>query len=571
VAAALLLAGALYFPALRGAFISDDRVVVAGNPATESPAAAMLAFARPFWHGLKSANPYYRPLPVLSWALDRSVAGGSTIPYHASSIALHAINALLAAWLVGVLIGWRRALPGAGAAGMAIAAALVVAHPIHTEPVAAIYGRPDLLSATGVLLFLNFALRGRAIAAFVALGAALLSKESAILIPLLAPVIFGAGRELLARSGAGRATATAAPLPALHRHPLLLGVAGAGIVGGIYLSLRHAALGALVDPGPVSRLDNPLAAAGSVERWMTPFAVAARSAALWLRPTPLCADRGFDVTPIASGPGDPAVLPGAILIAGAVAAAALLAARRSPWALVPAAAILTWLPGSGLPVLSPVIMAERLLYMPSIFACVAAGGLAAGMARRAAGWSPRGRSALPPFERGGLWAALALMVAVATIFAGLTRSRAADFADEISFYRADTLACPRSAKARYNLGNALARAGRLEEAAGEFERSGAIAPWLGVAHANLGATLLGLGRVDPAGEAYRRAIEADPALVSARASLAGVLFMQGRSSEALVEAEAALRLRPSPEDAGQIRELIAWIRNASQARPLTPP
>jgi len=305
VAAALLLAGALYFPALRGAFISDDRVVVAGNPATESPAAAMLAFARPFWHGLKSANPYYRPLPVLSWALDRSVAGGSTIPYHASSIALHAINALLAAWLVGVLIGWRRALPGAGAAGMAIAAALVVAHPIHTEPVAAIYGRPDLLSATGVLLFLNFALRGRAIAAFVALGAALLSKESAILIPLLAPVIFGAGRELLARSGAGRATATAAPLPALHRHPLLLGVAGAGIVGGIYLSLRHAALGALVDPGPVSRLDNPLAAAGSVERWMTPFAVAARSAALWLRPTPLCADRGFDVTPIASGPGDP--------------------------------------------------------------------------------------------------------------------------------------------------------------------------------------------------------------------------------------------------------------------------
>ena len=52
-----------------------------------------------------------------------------------------------------------------------------------------------------------------------------------------------------------------------------------------------------------------------------------------------------------------------------------LTVRRSVWALPLAGALLAWLPASSLVVMSPVLMAERLVYLPVVFLCVLAGGL----------------------------------------------------------------------------------------------------------------------------------------------------------------------------------------------------
>lgn len=681
---AVALAAACYLPALDGEPITEDRLLILTNPATRSPSTALAAFTRPFWHGIMPVQPYYRPLPILTWSIERWLAAPSPEIFHATNIALHGLNAALAAFLVlalarltepggayrgtslptrsahsrGVTVAGRR-LPASGgsdggvgpagirdagflersgvpafitspAAGALLAGALVAVHPLHSEPVAALYGRPDLLAATCTLLFLNLAVRGRWLLSLLALAAALLSKESALLMPLLVPAAFATGAAMHWVSGSRRARAAVdsrdahmsgsrgrnerrgprgheGSPPRAHndarsyrpghvaadmgrsKRAAIVGIAATAIVLGGYLILRYLSLGTLGGRPPVHPLDNPLAHAVGIERWLTPPAVLARTARLALWPDSLCADRGYDTIPLASGIGDPWALAGGALLVASLMVVVLLGVRRSPWALPAGAALLSWFPASNLIVMAPVLMAERLAYMPSIFLCVMVGGACASLLGQGGksdgavsawvGSTPRGgtttgiAAAAPrphPVRRAITSTIAAVVVLALAVLAGRTYLRASDFQTEISFYESDTRACPRSVKAHYNLGNALSRAGRHEEAVQAFERATNIAPALAMAHSNRGGSYLAMNRIDEAEAAYRQALEADPGLVASRASLAGILYMRGQLDAALTEAESALLSNPAPGDAAQIRELIDRIRMRLDKAPRPP-
>lgn len=562
------LAAAVYLPSLRGAFVSDDAILVAGNPAVRSWSRALASFGRAYWYGLKGVQPYYRPLPILSYAIDHSVAGLEPLAYHATNAALHAGCALLAALLVLGLGRPRPRLPGADeprpeadagrhlhgswTAGAAFAGALAAVHPLHSEPVAAIYGRPDLLAAFFTLAFMNLALRGRSLFALASLPLALLSKESAVGIPLLAPFALAAG------------TLWRRPASFSRRKAAAFTILSLAILAG-YLGLRAQAVGLHVDPKAYTFLDNPLVRAEGLERWLTPVAVLGRYAALWLRPARLCADRGFDTVPLVASAGDPHFIAGAaILVLGAVALMAL-AASRSVWALPLAAAGLTILPASNLVVLSPALMGERFVYLPSLLVCVLLGGIYARLAA-----SP-GRAGAPARASGGrtsarwgLHAAAAVLIAAAS---GRTYVRAADFHDDLSLYESAASACPRSAKAQYNLGNALSRAKRDAEAIEAFRAAISVAPWMAVAHNNMGTAYLNLGRFSEAEEAYRNAAHQSPELLSPHESLAGLLYQDGRLQASLQEARLALSLNPNPAEAAQLEELIRRIESRLQESP----
>ncbi len=551
--AAALPAAICYAPALPGGFISDDTVLVAANPSIRSFPDALGSFRHSYWHGLKQVAPYYRPLVIVSFAVDYSVGGPRPFFYHVTNLLLHAACAALAGWLVLGLArirssggGGERGVAVAATAGACLAAALAATHPIHSEPSAAIYGRPDLLAAALGLAFLNLAVRGRFAGALLCLAAALFAKESVIVLPLLAPFAFALG---------GRVGA---------RRPALVGAISGGALLALYLAIRRAVLGGLSDPAALSRLDNPLLVSGTSESWLTPFSVIARYAGLWLWPAGLCGDRGFDTVPLAAGPGDAHFLAGAALLVAALALLVLLAARRSPWALLLAAALVTYAPASNLLLLAPALMAERFVYLPSILLCALAGAAYA----RLAGETGEGALALPgwPFGRGGLHAVAALLILVA---GARTFVRAGDFRDEIGFYGSAVSACPRSAKAQYNLGNALAREGRHPEALVAYGAAVRIAPWLGIAHTNLGNSFLALHRLEEAERAYRDAIGVSPDLMNPHASLAGVLYMSGRLEEALGEVRIAIALSSRAEDEAQLREMERRI--ADRLDRLDPP
>lgn len=97
-----------------------------------------------FWQREISAEyVYYRPIALLSHAIDYCFWGTNPHPAHAVNIALHGVNVLLLGWLVALLASnW---LPGM------LAGLLYAVLPTHAEPVCWVAARMDVLSGTFAL------------------------------------------------------------------------------------------------------------------------------------------------------------------------------------------------------------------------------------------------------------------------------------------------------------------------------------------------------------------------------------------------------------------------------------
>jgi protein O-mannosyl-transferase len=132
----------------------------------------------------RSAPLNWLPLMVLSFMADSTLFGLDPSAFHATNVALHALDAVLFYVLVRTLTGalWPSA----------IAAALFALHPLRVESVAWVTCRKDVLSAAFGLLALiaytRYARRGSLpayAAAFAATVAALLSKATWVSLPFL--------------------------------------------------------------------------------------------------------------------------------------------------------------------------------------------------------------------------------------------------------------------------------------------------------------------------------------------------------------------------------------------------
>src|SRR5580658_7189177 len=179
------------FPLLVGPFFADDylhiEVAERLRQALSGGWVLHIDTAGAWWTPPGMSVEYFRPLVVLSFAVDRLLYGEHASGYHLTNLALHAAGTWLV-WGIG-----RRVLgPGFAAWG---AAALFAIHPCHTLAVGWISGRTDVLA--GVLYMAAFLayLEGRAAAAsggrhapwtlatLVLFTLALLSKEMALTLP----------------------------------------------------------------------------------------------------------------------------------------------------------------------------------------------------------------------------------------------------------------------------------------------------------------------------------------------------------------------------------------------------
>src|SRR6266581_5815062 len=115
---------AVYLPTARYGFVEDDRAAVAANPRAHSVPQALRAFDQPYW-----GDEFYRPLTVLSFAVDWTVSGGRPGWLHLMNALWHGVASVL------VVILLARWLPTLGA----VAAGLVFAwHPVHVDAVASL-------------------------------------------------------------------------------------------------------------------------------------------------------------------------------------------------------------------------------------------------------------------------------------------------------------------------------------------------------------------------------------------------------------------------------------------------
>ena len=107
---------------------------------------------------------------------------------------------------------------------------------------------------------------------------------------------------------------------------------------------------------------------------------------------------------------------------------------------------------------------------------------------------------------------------------------------------------PAAAAERANLGVALRRAGKLDEAAGAYRQALGLAPDHAPLHNNLGSALHEAGRTEAAAECYRKAIVLAPDQIAAYHNLGSLLRDSGRLAEAEACFLPALLLAPHSPD-----------------------
>jgi hypothetical protein len=323
-----IAAVALYLPTARYGFVQDDRAIIVSNPAAHSVGAALAAFDDPYWPRESGAG-LYRPLTILSFAIDWSVSGGRAGWLHIMNALWHG---LVTALFVAVLARWLPAL-AAAAAGL-----LFAWHPVHVEAVASLVGRAELLAAAGVFGAVLAARRGWWAAAVLCAALAMFSKEHGV----IAGVVILLDWWLQPPDG--------------RRYPVALWI-GLGVVTAGYLVV-WATIG-------VAGASAPAAVFYGRDAWgrlAIALPAVLRAAVLLVWPVSLSSDYSPRVIPAYSGLSLAAVLGFVIVVALPVLV--VWCRRRAPAiSFAAAVAALSYLPTSNLFFAGGIVLAERNLYL----------------------------------------------------------------------------------------------------------------------------------------------------------------------------------------------------------------
>jgi hypothetical protein len=160
---------AVFGNSLGGDFVYDDNLVLSHSFFGEF-SKTLSFFGQPYFEDYSEAG-LYRPLTQVSFALN-FLFGKSPFGFHLTSILLHILNSALVFLLVSNFIKSRRLA--------LFASFLFLVLPIHVEAVSSIVGRAELLSFLFSILALLLWLKGRPFWSSLCFFSALLSKETAI-------------------------------------------------------------------------------------------------------------------------------------------------------------------------------------------------------------------------------------------------------------------------------------------------------------------------------------------------------------------------------------------------------
>lgn len=192
----------IYFPALHCGFELDAHYVVEHNPVIKQPGALQAVFEEGFFGAYKNSfNPqlnYYRPITLLSFALNYQFLGHEPMHYRLINIILHGLNSFLVFLFIYLL--FKNKMLGISTGF------IFCVLPVHEWVVNYIVGRGDLLqtffSLAALLCFLTYLSRRHWAAYLFSMAffiLALLSREVAMLFPLtvtlLGIVFFQCGQQ----------------------------------------------------------------------------------------------------------------------------------------------------------------------------------------------------------------------------------------------------------------------------------------------------------------------------------------------------------------------------------------
>ncbi|MDP8214437.1 MAG: tetratricopeptide repeat protein [Candidatus Euphemobacter frigidus] len=534
----IILAGvAVYLSSLSGSFIWDDVHFIKNNVYLRSPVYLPRIMTEDVAAGSGEDYNYYRPLTTVTYLIDYSFWRLNPAGYHISSILSHILVAGAVYLLIGVL--FKENLLAF------LTALLYVIHPIQTETVAYISGRPDSLAAFCLLVcFISYlkCLDGGSLPltglVFFSYLLALLSRENSVVLPgllLLFHVTFK------------------------RRVKLSLFLILAGMAAG-YVLLRKLFLGPVIVPTTLA------------ERVPGFFAAVTSYVKLILFPIHLHQEYGFALFRFTD-----LEVPAGILIAVLLLSVALRAGLkktapfRSPGAggSLPRRLIffsVFWffiaiIPVSGIYPIKAYI-AEHWLYLPSIgvFTLLAAGYVS-----------------LLRLERyRGL--VIALGIVVLFCYGILTIKQNNYFYEPLTFYERTLRYNPGSARMHNNLGNNYFNRGRKEDAVRSYRRAISLDPGYPNPYNNLGNVYYQAGDFDRAVPLFQRAIELNPAYAAAYNNLGIIYCRLDRPVKGILMLKRAAAINPLDSDtlynlgvaydlAGRPREAVEMYRKSLRLMP----
>ena len=539
------LALIIYLPTLDNRFVYDDRTLIEHNPLLTRLSSIPSLFVTQLWSGKGSSQSAdstqdedtynfdrrYRPMLMASYSLNYAVDGFNPLGYHLVNVVFHAaVTAVF--YLVALELGWSQS-------GAFVSSVLFAVHPLHSEAVAWVAGRPEMMMAMGVLGALWCAMRGRQIAAVLSFLFALFCKEQAVVLPALI-LLADVCRQ---RSTAMQTTAWPAMLQRYGYYVVIL-------IG--FLALRTTVLRGF-QPARYPFFSNPLEHMTGVVWLMNVLKMAGHYLWLSIWPAALSVDYSYNALPLATTVQDPGVL------WAAVAWGSLLwlgiwgwgRDRRTTFAV--GLTMLTFLPAANLLVPVGTPFAERLFYLPLSGLCLLAGLLWEQIMPTAAGRQFR------------TW--IILGVALGLLLAARTVVRLQDWKTTETLFRSAVEVVPGNAGAHFLLGSELMRKGTkpaLEEGITEFERALAIYPAFaredGIFAYNLGTALVHVGRYEEARTFLEFAVTKHPRW-SMPYHYLGLAYMKLDQSEKAVDAwGTALKLDPSDM---QVRWWLSPLRSDS--------
>jgi tetratricopeptide (TPR) repeat protein len=536
------IAFALYSNTLQHGYTLDDYSVIKENTVVRQGWSALSTiFTTSYRFGyMNLEDGLYRPLSLAMFAIEWELAPDTPAVNHWVNVLLYAITCPLLFWVL------HRLLPRYSMAVPFIAALLFTVHPLHTEVVANIKSRDEILSLLFMLLSLAVLLRDTAISWWhsVLSGGlffvALLSKESGVTMLAGFPLMLWAFKNKNIKEIA------TAMVPHL-------------VVTVVFLFIRYRVLGGKLSDTTVTPLDNFLLQSNDP---IVQFATAVKVLGLYLKlffiPHPLLYDYSLNKIPLANL-GDTGFLFSFALHAGALVVGLYQLRSKNVFAVFILLYLVSISLFSNIFIKIGVGMAERLMYFPSVFFLSFFTLLLMKLLKEDPQLA-KNEIFLPHRIPSAHRISFVVAVVISLVFSVKTIARNPDWETSYTLFLADIPFLQESTRAHYYLGNELiktvapneknpARQKELfQQGINELLMALKIYPGYSEALSQLAVGYYKTGDYENAVKYSEMALKYNPNDIITINNLGSALFQVGRPEEAMKYYQKAVQMNPRYED-----------------------
>jgi len=527
----------LYINTVQNSYVLDDTMVITKNTiVTKGIKAIPELLTTAHLKGFAIfTNETYRPLSLVLFAIEYQLFG-------ASAGAGHFFNILFYIGCVLLLFIFLDKFFEEEKTGVAFIASLLFAvHPIHTEVVANIKSRDELLcfflAFSCLILFINYSRNGKIfqlLAGASCLFLAFLSKETVVTFLGIIPLVFFFYKNE-------------------NRNRSIYIVISAVLVTLIFLAVRAAVLHAPYlanDSSSISFMDNsltkpPTAASGLA----TKILILGYYIKLLFIPYPLICDYSYNSIPFTyfSNPG--VILSLLLYIALAIfAITKVFKKNKDPWAFGILFYLMTLSLFSNIPFLIGAVMADRFLFFASVGFCLL-------LALAVDKWVIKSQTATAEaiLKNVKTWFILA---PVCLLFGSIAIARNSDWKNNSSLYKTDLEKMSDNGRLNYYVGDELQhlytdetdankQKQMNEESMDYFKKALQIYPIYPEALVDMGVAYFQDGKSDSAEKFYRKALALDPNQTNATNNLGTIYIRSNRFREALDLYKKAITINPN--------------------------